>query len=147
VSATFTLGLGLAITVGCSSSDAVVPPFGGAGSAGGSSGTAGGGSGTSGSGVSSGAVAPPGDAGAGGGCDAYCTAITANCTGNNAQYTSKADCMTACAFIPVTDPLGMGNTLACRAGVAAMAATAADANCWHAGAETFGSCGDECDAF
>jgi hypothetical protein len=78
-------------------------------------------------------------------CDRYCTAITANCTGANAQYTSKANCMTACAFLPATDVAG--NTVTCRAGVASMASAASDANCWHAGAETFGGCGDECEAF
>jgi hypothetical protein len=55
--------------------------------------------------------------------------------------------MTACSFIPVTDPLAMVDTVACRAAYANMAATAPDRNCWHAGVDTFGGCGDECEAF
>jgi hypothetical protein len=52
-----------------------------------------------------------------GSCAAYCTQIQTNCTGDNAQYESEADCLAYCD--EVDWPAGVdgemsGNTLACR---------------------------------
>ncbi len=51
------------------------------------------------------------------GCEAYCAQITTNCTGDNAQYESEADCVSYCE--EVAWPVGeadaqTGNSLACR---------------------------------
>jgi len=51
------------------------------------------------------------------GCSTYCSQITTNCTGDNTQYASMADCMQFCAAS--NWPAGMtndmsGNTLVCR---------------------------------
>jgi hypothetical protein len=82
-------------------------------------------------------------------CAAYCSAIAAACTGNNAQYLSNDECMTACALLPLgTSGATTGNSVACRithAGYAAMGTT--NPHCWHAGPFGYGGCGDECDDF
>jgi hypothetical protein len=82
-------------------------------------------------------------------CAAYCSAIAAACTGNNAQYLNNDECMTACALLPLgTAGATTGNSVACRithAGYAAMGTT--NPHCWHAGPFGYGGCGDECDDF
>jgi len=42
-------------------------------------------------------LAPPAD------CDVYCDLVTANCTGPNAQYTSKQECKDFCTKLPLTE--------------------------------------------
>ena len=80
-----------------------------------------------------------------GGCMTYCTQITTNCTGDNAQYTDMADCLAYCAsagWPAGTDGDQSGNTLACRTyhsgGPATMNATL---HCPHAGPTGAGVCG------
>jgi hypothetical protein len=85
-------------------------------------------------------------------CAAYCTAITASCTGANRQYGTSDGaqmdaCMTACgAFGWMTGTAGdtSGNTLGCRL-YHATAAAGSDANhmthCPHAGPLGGGVCG------
>ena len=86
-------------------------------------------------------------------CDAYCDAVTAACTGDNAQYGSKADCMAYCGQQGKL-PLGTvddtsGNTVGCRtyhATVAAMPGNAA-AHCPHAGPSGGDVCGTWCENY
>jgi hypothetical protein len=115
----------------------------------------------------------PGSAGAGGGmtgstagagtgtagatatadlCMSYCTAIMGNCTGANAQYKDMGDCMTACSFLPAGSPGDQTiNTINCRIPVAKAAAadtgTGKTGACFQAGPLSYGTCGQECDAF
>jgi hypothetical protein len=84
-------------------------------------------------------------------CTGYCTAITAACTGANAQYKDMADCMKACSYLPPGAALDdTGNSVGCRtnhAKAAAMQAGATKSECWAAGPLGYGTCGSECDAF
>ncbi|HEV3191798.1 MAG TPA: hypothetical protein VGY54_14910, partial [Polyangiaceae bacterium] len=103
--------------------------------------------GPNGSGSASGATSPPTPMA----CDAYCTAITNNCTGVNAQYHDKATCMNVCQYLPAGMPGDTsGNSIACRA-ASAMAAAGVTATpnsaCWAAGPLGYGTCGEECDTF
>jgi hypothetical protein len=84
-------------------------------------------------------------------CDTYCTAITAACTGANAQYTDKANCMKVCGTLPGGTPTdATGNTVGCRTNAAKDAALdtmAVKNSCWFAGPFGLGRCGSECDIF
>jgi hypothetical protein len=56
-------------------------------------------------------------------CEIYCNTLAANCSGANAMYTSIAGCELACAALPAGTPGDTsGDTLACRAHYAALAA-------------------------
>jgi hypothetical protein len=95
-------------------------------------------------------------------CNSYCTNITANCTGANAQYPDMAHCMGTCSKFPVgalTDTGGQ-NTLGCRlyhSQNAAKPGQTPEVHCPHAGpggaaisnaADTLaGVCGDPCTSF
>src|SRR5689334_23088795 len=37
-------------------------------------------------------------------CGRYCDLVMSNCTGDNAQYASYADCTAFCAYLPPTQP-------------------------------------------
>jgi hypothetical protein len=124
------------------------------GSAGAGSGTAGAGSGSAGSGsAGAGTAGMTGAAGMGAGvaaCESYCTAITANCTGANAQYTDKANCLKVCSRLPqgTTPTENTGNSVYCRtnsAKAATMDTKAVKQECFAAGPFGFGTCGSECD--
>lgn len=92
-------------------------------------------------------------------CSTYCTAIQANCTAANAQYSDTAHCMATCASFTVgtsttTDPAG--NTLGCRINYAVAATTMPATHCAHAGpagdllaatTPAFCSGGDVCTSF
>jgi hypothetical protein len=113
---------------------------GGSGATGGSSGTGGGSGGGSGGGG--------GSTDAGLNCTAYCTAIMANCTGPNAQFSMMDRCMNACT----TYPAGMladttGNTLGCRIYHAGAAHMDPVTHCVHAGPGGAGVCGANCDGY
>ncbi len=87
-------------------------------------------------------------------CGAYCDALGANCTGDNAQYDSDAACRVACAGF---DDSGMdgdtsGDTLQCRTYHAGDPAAADPAtHCAHAGVDGGGVCAPpeptRCDAY
>src|SRR5262245_39850472 len=86
-----------------------------------------GGSDTGGSDTGGSDAGPP-DTGTPVDCATYCTTITANCTGTDAQYTDAADCMTQCTaagWAAGTAADAMGNTLGCRIYHATAAAGAA----------------------
>jgi len=83
-------------------------------------------------------------------CPAYCTAIMATCTGDNAQYQSTDECLNACAFFPPgTADDTAGNTLGCRIYHATLAGTmGTNPHCWHAGPfGGIGVCGGTCEDF
>jgi hypothetical protein len=74
-------------------------------------------------------------------CGAYCTAITAACTGANMQYASAMECMTMCAGFPVGTPSDTsGNTLGCRTYHAGAAVGDPATHCSHAGPSGGGVC-------
>ncbi|GMV41329.1 MAG: hypothetical protein AMXMBFR64_30450 [Myxococcales bacterium] len=86
-------------------------------------------------------------------CEDYCDAVTAACTGDNAQYASHADCLTYCGQQGKL-PLGSlsdtsGNTVGCRIYHATVAATPgnAAAHCPHAGPTGGDVCGSWCDNY
>lgn len=80
-------------------------------------------------------------------CAAYCTAVQANCTAGNAQYSSMANCMDACTrwgWAVGTLADANGNTVGCRQA----AATAGSPNCAAAGPTGGAVCGASlCDDF
>ena len=102
----------------------------------------------SGSGDDGSTTSDGGDAGAALSCASYCSTIATNCTGNNKQYQTDAECLTACAHFAsgaATDT--SGNTLGCRTYHAGLAASATSPHCWHAGPFGFGGCGTACEDF
>jgi hypothetical protein len=102
----------------------------------------GGGAGGGAGGTGGGAVAPT--------CADYCGDIMANCTNDNQQYTTEADCMATCVAFDtgVLDAM-QGDTLGCRQYHAGVPATMdAALHCPHAGPLGGGVCGaDPCQAF
>lgn len=79
------------------------------------------------------------------GCAGYCTQITTNCTGDNAQYASMTDCMETCAALAWPEGTAgdtSGNTIQCRIyHGGAPAASNPGEHCPHAGASGAGVCG------
>jgi hypothetical protein len=72
-------------------------------------------------------------------CDGYCGAITAVCTGANAQFATMQACLTACTLPTWScgEPGDMtGNTVFCRLGHAALASGDPAANCAKAGPQS-----------
>ena len=86
---------------------------------------------------------------AGGACDRYCTNALANCTGDNALYTSMDECLATCAAMPEGDPADTaGNTAYCRAYHAGDPAVMDPAmHCPHASASGGTVCGTPCEAY
>lgn len=85
-------------------------------------------------------------------CTSYCNAVTANCTGANAQYAGPdptAVCLATCAhFTPGTPGEMTGATLGCREYWAGEAASNAADACPKAGpAGKTGACGTHCNNF
>jgi len=90
-------------------------------------------------------------------CATYCSQITANCTGANAQYADAAHCMGTCAKFPkgtaVTETTG--DTLGCRIYHSGMpSATTPATHCPHAGPgggpvadPLVAQCGNACESF
>jgi hypothetical protein len=81
-------------------------------------------------------------------CAAYCTAIQANCTGGNQQYTDLDTCLDACAGFPVGALADTsGNTVGCRTYHAGAAEGGPETHCRHAGPGGAGLCGTNCEGF
>lgn len=84
-------------------------------------------------------------------CEAYCNAVTNNCTGNNAQYGDLKTCLDVCAVIPEGSPNDMHvNSVQCRLKMAQSAPAEPESFCTAAGpaAEFPGgdnACGSVCD--
>ncbi|MFT7623185.1 MAG: hypothetical protein ACI9WU_002363, partial [Myxococcota bacterium] len=87
-------------------------------------------------------------------CAVYCTDISANCAGDNAQYADEAACLSYCETWGQL-PAGAledtsGNTIGCRtyhAGVAATDADAAALHCPHSGPDGANVCGTWCENY
>lgn len=106
-------------------------------------------------------VTPPGEAGdsldAGSGlptsCDRYCNFVTTNCTLDNAQYASNAECLAFCAFLPLEQLTHdveekHAGSVACRQYWAdSPARTDPSSYCLAAGPFGGNVCGDRCMAF
>jgi hypothetical protein len=81
-------------------------------------------------------------------CADYCTAIQANCTAANTQYTSPDQCMAACSAFAQGSPGAMsGNNLECRTYHAGAAEGDPATHCTHAGPGGDGACGSNCEGF
>ena len=81
-------------------------------------------------------------------CGDYCVSISANCTGEHAQYGTPQTCLATCAaFLPGTPADTVGNTLGCRTYHAGAAAADPVTHCTHAGPGGAGVCGDNCEGF
>jgi len=85
-------------------------------------------------------------------CAAYCAATQEACTGDNAQYSSEADCLDYCssvaAFEMGTDDDTTGNTIGCRTYHAGVAAAAdPEIHCAHAGPTGGDACGTWCENY
>ena len=84
-------------------------------------------------------------------CADYCTAVTTNCTGANAQYPDENTCLSLCEAagwelgeVGAQD----GDTIACRTYHAgALAAEDATTHCPHAGPTGGNQCGTWCDVY
>jgi hypothetical protein len=81
-------------------------------------------------------------------CASYCTAITANCTTTNLQYSDMGTCMASCNSYPKGTIADMGgDTLGCRLYHANAAKTDPNTHCVHAGPSGGGVCGMPCMGF
>ena len=85
-------------------------------------------------------------------CDNYCDAVMANCTGQQAQYGSRDECIDYCENIGGWDAGEAGavdgNTVACRVyHGGAPAAADPDTHCVHAGPTGGDMCGTWCDNY
>jgi hypothetical protein len=83
-------------------------------------------------------------------CEKYCDLVMASCTGNEAQYASRSECLEICARLPPGDAGDKeSNTVACRQYYAGSPAqTNAGTYCLPAGPFGGGVCGlDRCIAF
>ena len=83
-------------------------------------------------------------------CANYCALMQQHCSGTNAQYINEAACLSLCAAMDSGKPGDTtGDSLACRQGYAAQAATVETVfNCRNAGPIGHGQCGSgQCRAF
>jgi hypothetical protein len=83
-------------------------------------------------------------------CDRYCDAVLANCSAENALYTSRDVCMGVCnTFEPGTEGDDGVNTAQCRLRFAQLAGTVGELslNCPAAGPGGDGHCGTNCEGF
>lgn len=93
------------------------------------------------------------DAGTDGGtagptCAIYCSTVTTNCIGANAQYSNEAACLGSCsAFTAGSSGATSGNNLGCRAYHAGAAPADLPLHCPHAGPAGDATCGSNCESF
>lgn len=82
-------------------------------------------------------------------CAKYCDLVMESCADDQAQYTSRAECLELCARLPAGDAGDIeSNTVACRQYYAGSPArTNAGGYCLAAGPFGGGVCGDRCIAF
>jgi len=95
-------------------------------------------------------AAASGDGVCGSKCEAYCTQIQANCSGDDASFASNAECLSACAAMS-EGAFGdkADNTIECRTYHASFPAAAnSTAHCLHASTSSDSDvCGGLCDAY
>ena len=93
-------------------------------------------------------ASPGDDAGPTATCDDYCAALTDACVDALRQYRDLETCLATCALFPPGQPGDeIGNSVACRAHHAGLAAAVPDPHCYHAGPSGDGVCGDPCDGY
>jgi hypothetical protein len=81
-------------------------------------------------------------------CDEYCSVITSDCSGKDAQYIDADACHQACRHFPLGTPgETQGNTLACRLTYAKEARSEPYTYCTRAGPGGDGECGTNCEGF
>ena len=81
-------------------------------------------------------------------CPEYCGLIGDHCEAELAQYPGGAICEAVCALMDPGDPGDvLGNSVACRAHHAFLAAESADPHCLHAGPAGDTTCGSPCESF
>ena len=120
---------------------------GGAAGSGGSTGGAAGAGGSTGGAAGSGGAAGTGGAAAAT-CAGYCDTLMKDCTGADAQYSSKDACSKGCDAYPKGSPgEKAGNSLECRAYHVGNVAAGGVAHCGHAGPAGDGVCGSNCDGY
>lgn len=79
-------------------------------------------------------------------CEQYCTAVTSNCTGAFAVYTSYDTCLAVCADLPQGDPGDRNvNSVQCRLHAALVAGDEVPHYCPIAGPGGNGECGSNCE--
>lgn len=83
-------------------------------------------------------------------CEAYCSQIQANCTGDNASFTDMDSCLASCAAFPVGSfDDKSGDTVQCRTYHASFPAFGnPETHCPHASPSSDGDiCGSVCEAY
>jgi hypothetical protein len=81
-------------------------------------------------------------------CDDFCTLEIAACTGPNAVYESKAQCMAVCALLDKgTNSDTTENTVGCRKYHSYNSFAGPSSHCPHTAAIGDGHCGSSCDAY
>jgi len=93
-----------------------------------------------------------GEAGSDGGslCASYCDTLEENCTGDFAQFISRATCMEFCDRLPEgSEDDEIGNSVHCRMTQARFAGEVGepDLHCAEAGPGGNGTCGSNCEAY
>jgi hypothetical protein len=85
---------------------------------------------------------PSGGAFCGDWCTVYCRQIQTYCTGGNAQYDSRSQCLTTCGGLSSDGTYGdlSGNTVQCRLGHLVYAESDPATHCAHSGPEGTGGC-------
>jgi hypothetical protein len=119
-----------------------------------SAGAAGAGGGA-GEGGAAGEAGEPAASGAAGGptelpslCERYCLAVTSNCRGPFAVYTSYDSCLAVCALLPPGSPGDRGvNSVECRLHAATIAPSEVPHYCPIAGPGGNGECGTNCEGY
>jgi hypothetical protein len=80
-------------------------------------------------------------------CESYCTAVTDNCTGIFAVYTSYAACLAVCGWLPEgAEGAHTGNSVQCRLRAALAAKDEVPHYCPIAGPGGDGVCGTNCES-
>lgn len=81
-------------------------------------------------------------------CPEYCQIVGDHCGAELAQYPGQSICEATCALMDPGEPGDvLGNTVACRAHHAFLAAESADPHCLHAGPTGDTTCGGPCESF
>ncbi|WP_437675711.1 hypothetical protein [Sorangium sp. So ce131] len=83
-------------------------------------------------------------------CASYCATVMQSCTGEHQVYSTIETCQGVCALLDPGDPLEpAGNTVACRAHQASLAASTRElaVHCPRSGPGGDGFCGSDCESY